>query len=424
MTGASLPLDAWLQDLAGRIVREGGDPPHGAVIRLEAPTLGFAGSVVAGVATAAGEPLTPDHPFHVASIGKLFTAVLVLQLSETGALGAAGVDARLADLGVLEPALLDRLHVLHGVSRGADLTIRQLLTHTAGLADAFGDDANGTAERHGRPAPNGLSAGFWRALKARRNGETPASPDLVTKVWTAWNPAQADDRWAGLLNYYLAELGAAPAAAPGERFHYSDQAFVLLALIIERLSGRPYAAVQRDRILAPLGLDRTWMNIDEAPRGPRPACDVWMNGVSAMAWGANLSFDWGGGGQVSTVGDLCRFLDGLLSGALFSRPGTLAAMTDWVTPPGLAPPRTALGLGLQAWASPASGAVMIGHAGAWGARLWRDPRTGATVAGTVNQRDPGAWAFEVLDEVWRRTSAPGQRVAASDPMTIQKEARS
>jgi CubicO group peptidase (beta-lactamase class C family) len=47
---------------------------------------------------------------------------------------------------------------------------------------------------------------------------------------------------------------------------------------------------------------------------------------------------------------------------------------------------------------------MIGHAGAWGAHLWRDPRTGATVAGTVNQRDSGHWAFEILDEVERRAS--------------------
>jgi D-alanyl-D-alanine carboxypeptidase len=424
MTGASVPLDVWLQDLAERTVREGADSPKGAVIRLEAPTLGFTGSVATGLATAAGEGLTPHHPFHVASIGKLFTAVLILQLAESGALGQAGMDARLGDLGGLEPALLDRLHVLDGVSRGADLTVRQLLTHTAGLADAFGDDAQGTAETHGRPAPEGLSARFWRGLKARRDGVAPPSPDLVTKVWTIWDPVRPDDRWAGLLNYYLVELGDAPAAAPGARFHYSDQAFVLLALIVERLSGRPYAEVQRTRILAPLGLDRTWMNMDEAPLGRRPTCDVWMNGVSAMAWGANLSFDWGGGGQVSTVRDLCRFLDGLLSGALFSRPGTLAAMTEWVTPAGLAPPRMALGLGLQAWASPASGAVMIGHAGAWGARLWRDPRTGATVAGTVNQRDPGTWAFEVLDEVWRRTSARDQRVAASDPAIFQKEERS
>jgi CubicO group peptidase (beta-lactamase class C family) len=79
-------------------------------------------------------------------------------------------------------------------------------------------------------------------------------------------------------------------------------------------------------------------------------------------------------------------------------------MTAWIAPPGLSPPRVALGLGLQQWASPVSGAAMIGHAGAWGAHLWRDPRTGATVAGTVNQRDSGHWAFEILDEVERRAS--------------------
>jgi len=417
MTAPSQDMGAWLRGVAERLVGAGESPARGAVIRLEAPSLGFAGSVAAGVATAAGDPLTPDRPFHLASIGKLFTATMILQLAEDGAMGAAGVDATLGELGVLEPVLLDRLHVQGGVSRGPGLTVRQLLTHTAGLGDAFGDDAQGTARMHGRPAPDGLSARFWRCLKARRDG-APLDPDLVTKRWTAWDADRPDDRWAGLINYYLAELGAAPAAAPGERFHYSDQGFVLLALIVERLSGRPYAAVQRARILEPLGLDHTWMNLDEANPLPARECEVWLNGLPAMAGGANMSFDWGGGGQISTVGDLCRFLDGLLAGALFSRPSTLDAMTTWTTPPGLAPPRVGIGLGLQQWASPSSGTVGIGHAGAWGARLWRDPRTGATVAGTVNQGDPGLWAFEVLDEVRRRSSAAGGAIQGA---SMQRE---
>ena len=378
--------------------------PRGAVVRLEAPGVGFAGVAAAGVANAGGEPLTPEHPFHIASIGKLFTAALVLQLVEEGRFGAEGVDARLGDLGVLEDTLLDGLHRRGGVPLGRQITVRQLLTHTGGLADAFGDDADGLAADHGRPAPRGLSAGFWRGVKARLAG-APLEPDLVTKVWTAWDPARPNDPWAGLLNHYLAGLGAAPAAEPGVRFHYSDQGFVLLALLVERLGGESYAVAQRRRILTPLGLNETWMNMDETRPTPLAPAEVWMNGVPVLAAGANLSFDWGGGGQVSTVGDLCRFLDGLLSGALFRYPETLAAMTTWVAPRGLAPPRVDLGLGLQRWAGSPFEHPVVGHAGAWGARLWRDPETQATVAGTVNQSDPGLWAFEILDKVRRRTRA-------------------
>jgi CubicO group peptidase (beta-lactamase class C family) len=160
------------------------------------------------------------------------------------------------------------------------------------------------------------------------------------------------------------------------------------------------------------------MNPDETNPFPESECEVWLNGLPAMAGGANMSFDWGGGGQISTAHDLCRFLDGLLAGALFRERSTLDAMTAWIAPPGLAPPRVAIGLGLQQWKSPVSGSLGIGHAGAWGARLWRDPRTGATVAGTVNQSDPGLWAFEVLDEAHRRSIAAGGAIHGA---TMQRE---
>lgn len=121
--------------------------PEGAVVRVDAPGLGVSHTAVAGVAGPDGAAMTPAHAFHVASIGKLMTATLVLQLAEDGRFGPQGLESRLGDLGLLEEAvLLDRLHAREGVPRGRDLTLRQLLTHTAGFGDAFADDATGTAE--------------------------------------------------------------------------------------------------------------------------------------------------------------------------------------------------------------------------------------------------------------------------------------
>ena len=372
----------------------------GAVIRLDVPGLDLSHTAVAGVATPDGAPMTPGHAVHVASIGKLMTATLILQLAEEGRFGEGGLDRRLGDLGLLEADLLDRLHVRDGRSRGGELTLRRLLTHTAGLGDAFGDDATGTAEALGRPAPGALAPALWRALKARQDG-APLSPDLASRIWAMWDPARPSDPDAGLLNRYIHQLGEAPPALPGERFHYSDQGFVLLALIAERASRLPYAELQRRRIFEPLGMTGSWMHMREAPPAVMAGleCDVWLNGVPMLAHGANLSFDFGGGGQVMTVADMATFLDALLAGRLFTQPQTLAAMTDWITPAGLTPPRVAIGLGLHQWAAAPGGPAFIGHAGAWGAHLWRDPRTGATVAGTVNQRDLGAWAFDLLEEV-------------------------
>ena len=389
-----------LERLVSSLVSGEKGAPEGAVVRVDAPGLGVSHTAVAGLARPDGAAMTPAHAFHLASIGKLMTATLVLQLAEEGLFGPQGLEGRLGDLGLLEDVLLDRLHVREGVSRGRDLTLRQLLTHTSGLGDAFADDATGTAEALGGPAPGSLVPALWRAVKARRDG-APLTPDLSSRVWEAWDPQRPEDPEAGLLNRYLDQLGAAPVALPGGRFHYSDQGFVLLAVLAERASGLPYARLQRRRIFEPLGLDGAWMHMRE----PTPAamegleCDVWLNGVPLLAIGANLSFDFGGGGQVMTAEDMSTFLDALLAGRLFSRPRTLGAMKAWITPAGMTPPRAAIGLGLQQRARTPGGPRMTGHAGAWGAQLWRDERTGATVAGTVNQRDPGAWAFEILDRV-------------------------
>ena len=392
-------LTARVEALVADLVR-GDDAPAGAVVRLEVPAVGLAHAAAAGTARAdTGEDLTVDHPFHVASVGKLCTAALVLQLAEGGRLGPAGVDVTLGELGVLEPALIDRLLVRAGRSVGPTITVRQLLPHTSGLADVHSDDADGTAEHHGRPAPGGLAADYWRALRDRAAGR-PHDPDLSTHRWRAWDPTRPDDELAGTLNRYVARLGAAPVAAPGERFHYSDSAYALLALLVERLGGESYHLAQRRRLLEPLGLTHTWQHGHEPPppEVAHPECDVWMGPIPVLSTGANLTFDWGGGGQVSTVADLCRLLDGLLAGRCFTDPATVALMTDWVRPAGLTPPRVDIGLGPQRWAGP-SGVPVVGHAGAWGTRLWRDTTTGATVAGTVNRRDDGAWAFALLDEV-------------------------
>lgn len=72
-------------------------------------------------------------------------------------------------------------------------------------------------------------------------------------------------------------------------------------------------------------------------------------------------------------------------------------LTEWTMPDGLTPPRRAIGLGLFRWE--AGHRVVVGHAGAWGVRVFHDPLTDAWLAGTVNERDEGAWVAEIFDAV-------------------------
>ena len=227
---------------------------------------------------------------------------------------------------------------------GPTITIRQLLTHTSGMKDMQADDATGTADELGRPAPDSVVANFWRSARGLAAGDR--SDEFALHRWVPWDPAAVDDPMAGMLNRFLATgTAAAPVGAPGERFHYSDTAYVLLGVLVELATGRRYTELQRERICDPLGLDDTTLAYHEA--GDDDACDgpgvmdVWLGDIALLSAGLDLSLDWGGGGQVSTVADLCRFLRGLLAGELFDDPTDHRRIDDLGTPgaPAAAAPR-------------------------------------------------------------------------------------
>jgi D-alanyl-D-alanine carboxypeptidase len=372
------------------------DGVRGAVVRVDVPASGIVHAAAAGLGRRdTGEALTVDHRFHVASVGKMFTAALVLQAAEGGRFGRDGIDTPLGELAVAPRALVEGIHPI-----GPTITLRDLLTHTSGMKDMQVDDASGTADELGRPAPDSVIAKFWRS--AKRIAEGDRSDTFALHRWVAWDPDAPDDPMAGMLNRFLTTgTAASPVGAPGERFHYSDTAYVLLALLVELATGRRLADLQRERIGEPLGLTATTLAYcepggEDADTGPG-VMDVWIGDVPVFSTGLDLSSDWGGGGQVSTVADLCRFLRGLLAGELYAQPATIAAAADWITPAALPPQRLGVGLGLFHWQ--AGRHALVGHAGAWGVRVFHDPVTGAFVAGTVGQQHDCPWLSDVLDAV-------------------------
>jgi D-alanyl-D-alanine carboxypeptidase len=368
------------------------DGVRGAIVRVEVPSTGFEHAAASGLGRAdTGETVTVDHRFHVASVGKMFTATLVLQAAEAGLFGPNGIDTALGELAFAPGALVGGVHPL-----GPTITIRQLLTHTSGMKDMQTDDATGTADELGRPAPDSVVANFWRSARGLAAGDR--SNEFALHRWVPWDPAVVDDPMAGMLNRFLATgTAAAPVGAPGERFHYSDTAYVLLGLLVELATDRRYAELQRERICDPLGLVDTTLAYHDDPADGPGVMDVWLGDVALLSTGLDLSLDWGGGGQVSTVADLCRFLRGLLAGELFADPRTVAASTTWTHPAHLPPLRLGVGLGLFHWQ--AGSHELVGHAGAWGVRVFHDPASGAFVAGTVGQRDDCTWLSDVLDAV-------------------------
>lgn len=214
---------------------------------------------------------SPDGPeaFHAASVGKLFTTVLIARLIDDGRLT---LDTKVAPL--LPPGTLDGLFVYKGNDHQSEVTVRHLLGHTSGAGDYFAD-------------PGVLA----------RNPET------------LWTPEQILD---------LARTGEAAVGPPGQTFHYSDTGFVVLGLVVESLRGRPFHESLREEILVPLSMDRTWMPYRNEPtKGPQELRQAWLGGrdVSTMR---GISLDWSGGGVATTEADLLTFQRALWSGTLVS----------------------------------------------------------------------------------------------------------
>jgi D-alanyl-D-alanine carboxypeptidase len=372
------------------------------------------GAAAAGTARHdTGAPMRPESQFHIASVAKPMTAVLIFQAVEEGLLGHAGIDARLIDTEVFPPEICHRLHSIDGVSYGDKISLRHLLTHTSGLRDAQIDDGETTSEGYGyQPAPNSVvgrrAADFRRHTEAIMAGRAPDAGLRTLKHWLPWDASRPHDAEAGLINYYL-NNGCAEHALfrPGEGLRYSDTAFTILGLVAEKLLGASYHRLLRNRVFDPSQMHNTYLeahsDLDPSP-WVREVSDCWSGAVPMMSYGVDRSNDWGGGGVISSAADLNRFLIGLMSGHLFRRPDTLKQMLRWKQP-ALPSRYSNVGCGIFSYLTPA-GHTLIGHSGAWGARMLATPDGALTLSGSVNMRGAEPhWMAHIADALLDGSSA-------------------
>jgi D-alanyl-D-alanine carboxypeptidase len=194
-------------------------------------------------------PATSAHRYAIGSISKQFTAVAVLLLQQDGKLRLDDPVSRF----------------IPGLTRGNEVTVRQLLSHTSGYQDFWPQDY--------------VMPGMLQAT----------TPQAIADAW-AKKPLDFD---------------------PGSRWQYSNTNYTLAGMVVEKASGMPFFQFVRSRILVPAGLTSA-MDFDASPRaanttgyiryglGPlRPAPDagsgwMWAAGELAMtakdlaAWDINL----------------------------------------------------------------------------------------------------------------------------------------
>ncbi len=219
--------------------------------------------------------------FHIASVGKLFTTVLVGRLIDAGKLE---LDTRVAPL--LPPATLDGLFVYRGTDYQSGVTVEQLLAHTSGVADYFSGPVRG--------------------------GKSEPSVDslIVTDPGRLWTPLE-------LLAFSRDRQEA--VGAPGETYNYSDTGFIILGLLIEELYGHSFQDVLSVEILAPLDMNETFMPFVSKPASGSDVTirKAWL-GKTEVSTFTSITADWSGGGIASTEGDLLKFSKALWAGILLS----------------------------------------------------------------------------------------------------------
>jgi D-alanyl-D-alanine carboxypeptidase len=246
-------------------------------------------------------PNTKATPFATYSLGKMFTSVAIAQLVSRGQLG-------------WDDTLAKVLPGYPNKDAAKRITIRQLLTHTAGVPDPF------LSPRYGR-------------------GKQYASHEAM-----------------------LADFADAPLNAnAGKSFDYSNGNFATLAAVIERLSGLSYEEYLRRNVWGPAGMTlpnekpaigyARFTELDPLGIEPRRSESVRGNGTVAKA--RALGF----GGGAYTAEDLFRFARALRTGKLVPMAIADSITTGEVSMGG--PAKYALGF----FDRPMHGRRVVGHSG-------------------------------------------------------------
>ncbi|HWN11186.1 MAG TPA: serine hydrolase domain-containing protein [Pyrinomonadaceae bacterium] len=218
-------------------------------------------------------PMKPSDLMLAGSVGKTFAAATALQLVKEGKIG---LDDKIEKYLGREP-WFSRL------PNAGDITVRQLMNHTSGLV--------------------------------RYEFKDQFTKDLTANPEKRWQPAE-------LVAYLLDEK---PPFEAGKGWDYSDTNYIVLGMIIEKVTGRQFYEEANKRLLKPLKLTNTipqdgprLKGVVQGYAGPNNP----FGGGDAMIrdgkFTINPQFEWTGGGYASTAEDLARWAKMIYEGKAFS----------------------------------------------------------------------------------------------------------
>ncbi len=217
--------------------------------------------------------LDPADVLFSGSIGKTYAVAILMQLVDEG---MVSLSDSIADY-------FPEVDWLSRIPNIDDITIEMLLKHTTGVTRWV------------------MKPDVWKVLH-----------DSPNKVWTY------EDRFAFVFD-------DEPAHPAGEGWGYSDTNYLLIGMLIEKLTGKEYYDLLDNRVLKPTGLKSTYpsdhRDIYNLAQGYSRLPDDFMIPEKVVLDGNyvfNPQMEWTGGGVASTTSDLAKWAEIYYTGNLFS----------------------------------------------------------------------------------------------------------
>lgn len=244
-------------------------------------------------------PMRPTDRMLAGSTGKTFAAATALQLAADGKLL---LDEKVS-------AYLGKESWFPRLPNSSDITVRQLMNHTSGLV--------------------------------RYEFKDTFTKDLTANPEKVWKPAE-------LLSYLLDEK---PPFEAGKGWDYSDTNYIVLGMIIEKVTGKKFYDVANKRIVTKLKLSNTipqdglvLTGVVQGYAGEKNPFGGKDEMISNGRFIINPQFEWTGGGWATTSEDLARWAKLMYEGKAFDE-SMLPQMLDGVSAPMLGR-ETKYGLGV------------------------------------------------------------------------------
>ena len=286
-----------LDSLAKAYLAETGAPSVAVAVIRGRDTLAFTAFGTANIA--ASRAATPTTIYEIGSITKQFTSSMIMKLVEQGKIKLDDDMSKYVDFPL----------------QGRHVTVRQLLNHTSGI--------------HSYTDPPTLAA--WQPTWSK---------DLTPAEIVAFVARDTFD------------------FAPGTRYRYNNTGYVLLGMIIEKVTGQKYADYLNAQIFKPLGMTQTSYCPNHATDPIFAAGYSKTDGKIAPAAYLSLTHPFSAGALCSTVGDLVRWQRALTFGKVVSPESYTLMSTASTLNNG-----TKINYGFGLVPGTMSGHIVVGHTG-------------------------------------------------------------